>query len=251
MDAIKGSRTHFSDFWGNRRNAAKLKLIIFPAFKERLGMTQTETYRGAETNMLSLCSDLSHLTHLFCLREASSLPSPNLNSEKFLSGFSQFSHTFNLWQKWVMTSFNKKKKPWQAYSAHRRISFLWRWGFPLCRRVSVWWGFNRKRSCWNWMQTGIVVRWPGFDMDPTQQLWSNRPSSSSPWGLTECLWRLLYSPDTQSNKLQPITEGKYTFSCLHPLKVKMYVHIVFVFEILYYVYTTVSYSFCMLILIWS
>lgn len=69
-------------------------------------------------------------------------PTHYLNSE-FLSGFSQFSHTFNLWRnEWWLLSIKKKKKTWQAYSAHRRISFPWRWGFPLCRCVSVWWGLT-------------------------------------------------------------------------------------------------------------
>lgn len=65
-----------------------------------------------------------------------------LNSE-FLSGFSQFSHTFNLWQnEWWLLSIKKKKNLWQAYSAHRWISFPWRWGFPLCHSVTVWWGLT-------------------------------------------------------------------------------------------------------------
>lgn len=122
------------------------------------------------------CPNSSHLACHFATHLGRDASRSKFKCSEFLSGFSQFSHTFNLWQKWVMTSFKKKKKkkPWQAYSTHRRISFPWRWGFPLCRRVSVWWGFNGKRSRWNWMQTGIVTRWLGFDTDPTP---SNMPTS--------------------------------------------------------------------------
>lgn len=60
---------------------------------------------------------------------------------QFLSGFSEFNHTFNLWQnEWWLLS--EKKKNWQASSLCQRISFLWRWDFPLCCCVSVWWGLN-------------------------------------------------------------------------------------------------------------
>lgn len=98
-----------------------------------------------KTNMYIF--NLSHLPYLSVLPTSLGISpscpsnSPHLNSE-FLSGFSQFSHTFNLWRnEWWLLSI-KKKKTWQAYSAHRRISFPWRWGFPLCRRVSVWWGLT-------------------------------------------------------------------------------------------------------------
>lgn len=69
-------------------------------------------------------------------------PTHYLNSE-FLSGFSQFSHTFNLWRnEWWLLSIKKIKKPDRLTAHTGRISFPWRWGFPLCRRVSVWWGLT-------------------------------------------------------------------------------------------------------------